>query len=451
MDQAVASISNFAVGVAVARVAGVSGLGVFSLVYAAWLLVVAMHRALVTDPMAIEGDMRDPDANRHLRAGLAAELSLGIASAAIFVAIGIVLVFFGARTFGTDFLVLAPWLPFLLAQDYWRWVGFMSAKPGKTLANDLVFDAVQFTAFAVLIGLDIRSSALAITAWGLGGAAGAVFGLVQFKVRPSFRGGFHRLRLRWEVSKWLAGSTTAAWGVSQSYIPLVGIFLGPAGLGGLKAASSLVSGPALVLIQAGGSVGLPEASRGINTGGWAGLRRVERTVTAAGVLTMGLVLGVVVLFGARLLDLVYGPGFGQYAPAAVIIAAAMCFASLGLGAILSIKATRQTSLLFHVSIISLVVSVVATVVLVPAFGINGGAYAVLATAVVSTAGELWAHLKYSRKAAEDMFLAGVSSEAVIADQRLNLSDLVPDRRAESHEEDISFDPQADDSRSTMVP
>ena len=452
LDQGVASISNFAVGVAVARVAGVTGLGAFALVYAAWLFVVAVHRALVTDPMAIEGDLRKPDAAGHVRSGLAAELSLGLVAAAAFVALGIFLVLFGQRPFGIDFLVLAPWLPFLLAQDYWRWVGFMTAQPGKTLANDVLYDVVQFSGFALLIGLGVRSSALAISVWGVGAVAGAVFGLVQFSVRPALRGGYGRLRLRLDVSKWLVGSNAASWGVSQSYIPLVGIFLGPVGLGGLKAASSLVTGPALVLIQAGGSVGLPEASKGIATGGWAGLRRVERAVTAAGVLTMGMVFVVVALFGRQLLDLIYGSEFGQYAPAAVIIAAGMFFSSLGLGSILSIKATRQTSLLFHVSVVTLVVSVVSTVILVSEFGIDGAAFAVFATSVVAAGGQLMAHHKYSRKAAEALFAhPPAPSEPTPVDAALDLGDLVDEAGADGPAGRRHLDPAAGPDRSTMVP
>jgi len=62
--------------VVVARVAGIAGLGAFSLVYAGWLGTAAMHRALITDPMAIEGDLRKPDAKMHVGAGLAAEMVL---------------------------------------------------------------------------------------------------------------------------------------------------------------------------------------------------------------------------------------------------------------------------------------------------------------------------------------------------------------------------------------
>lgn len=424
-DQAVSSLSNFAVAVAIARLSGIVGLGAFSLVYAVWLVVASMHRALITDPMAIEGDLQKADWSQHVRAGLAGELTLGIGTAGAFVVVGGFLFVLGQHTFALPFLAVAPWLPCLLAQDYWRWVSFMAAQPGKALVNDVVFDVVQFGCFALLLTTGTRSTALAISAWGAGAAAGAVFGLCQFSIRPTLRGGLERLRLRWAVSKWLVGSNAAGWGVSQSSIVLAGAMLGPVGLGGLKAATGLVSGPAMVLIQAGGSVGLPEASRALRASGWSGLRRVQRAITAAGLITVGSIALMVVLFGAKLLDLVYGHQFGQFAPIAVIISVGWCGASLGLGAILSLKATRRTHLLFRVSVLSLVASVVATAVLVPSFGIKGAAFAIVVTYAVATSAQLIAHHRHSRQAAETLFdedPLGVAAAVGAPDEDSTLSD-----------------------------
>ena len=102
-----------------------------------------------------------------------------------------------------------------IIQDYWRWIAFMASEPGKALANDVIFDVVQFLCFGLLIGFGMHSSALAISAWGLGAAAGAVYGLWQFSVKCTFRGGMVRLRLRWGVSKWLVGTNALACGVAD--------------------------------------------------------------------------------------------------------------------------------------------------------------------------------------------------------------------------------------------
>ncbi|HTT86861.1 MAG TPA: hypothetical protein VMF60_05815, partial [Acidimicrobiales bacterium] len=62
VDQGIFSASNFAVGIAIAHISGIGGLGGYSLAYALWLAFQALHRGLITDPMAIENDVRHPEA-----------------------------------------------------------------------------------------------------------------------------------------------------------------------------------------------------------------------------------------------------------------------------------------------------------------------------------------------------------------------------------------------------
>jgi O-antigen/teichoic acid export membrane protein len=173
------------------------------------------------------------------------------------------------------------------------------------------------------------------------------------------------------------------------------------GLGGLKAAQNLMSGPTLVLIQAGGSIGLPEASRSLERSGWPGLRRVARFITLAGFVSVGLVAVVVFAQGARILRVVYGASSARYATAARIIALAWVVQTLGLGPILVLKATKQARMLFHIA----VTSVVAACLLIPpcsfAWGVNGTAWALVATAAVTAVVELVAYYRTSRAFAAD--------------------------------------------------
>ena len=375
MDQGVASVSNFAVGVVVARVSGVAGLGAFSLAYAAWIFIASLHRSLITDPMAIAGDARHPtDTRANIKRGFASEVLLGLAAGLVMALLGLVLIIAGQTTFGVSQLAVAPWIIFLLLQDYWRWIGFMQGRPGKALVNDLVFDLIQGIGFGLLFVAHIHSAPLAIAAWGLGALGGAALGLWQFRVWPSFLGGFAWLRKKWVVGGWLAATSTSTWGFIQLYGILTAVFLGPIGLGGLKAAQNLVQGPSVVLVQAGGSIGLPEASRAYDKSGWKGLNRISRVVTGAGVASVGLVLIMTVIFGRFLLNLFYGPQFGRYAPVAIAMAVAYLISVCNLGAVMKLKTTQQTHLLFVVSMIALVPSTVAVVVLTPGLGLMGAAY-----------------------------------------------------------------------------
>jgi O-antigen/teichoic acid export membrane protein len=178
--------------------------------------------------------------------------------------------------------------------------------------------------------------------------------------------------------------------------------VGDTGLGGLKAAQSLVSGPSLVLLQAGGSIGLPEASRAFEKDGWAGLQRVARWVTVAGVLSVGTVSAVVFAGGHQLLDHIYGHHhqFVKYTQTANIIAVAWLIQAFGLGTILTLKATRQTRRLFEVAVVSFVVAAVAIVAFSYAWGPNGTAWGLVVQSTVTLLALSWAQRHAAREFAD---------------------------------------------------
>jgi O-antigen/teichoic acid export membrane protein len=410
IDQAVSSASNFAVGVAVARISGEAGLGAFSVAYALWLALAFVHRSLVAEPMAIEGDARVEDDAVGVQRGLAAEVLVGVAASACVAAIGLVLLLAGSHEFGVALVAVAPWLPALAAQDYWRWVGFMRGRPGSSLVNDIVFAAAQIVAFGAIFFTGIDNSALVIGSWGLGGLVGALFGLRQFHVRPSLRGGWTLLRERWKLGKWLLANASTVWMQGQAYVFFIGAVLGPAAVGGLRAAQTLVQGPTMVLIQAGGSVGLPEASKAYDERGWPGLKKVSAVITGAGMATLGLFGAVVVVFGGPLLRALYGPGFDSYAPAASLFAVAYLAASFTMGSTIVLKVARQPMYLFYVSVVQLATFTIALVTLTAWVGTNGAPLATLLAMVVYDVVVIY----YRRKTVAQM-LPEVRGDLALAD------------------------------------
>ncbi len=364
--------------------------------YAGWQVVAAVHRSLISDPMAIEGVVYSPDGDvsnartrRGIEKGFAAEILLGIVGACVFALAGGTLTLVGQRTFGIAMMAMAPWLPVLLLQDYWRWIGFMTRRPGFALLNDTVFNCVQGAAFVVVFVVHTHSIAALITCWGLGALAGAIYGLRQYRVLPSFSGGVSMLRAHWPVSKWLFGTSLSVSGGTQATVFIMGAILGPAGLGGLRAAQTLVVGPAGVLIMAGGSIGLPEATKAYAEKGWSGLTRVARLVTLAGFASFVVGAVVVTLFGRTLLSTIYGPAFGHLELAAVLLAIAYVFLSFSIGPILVLKATRNTRWLFHIQLVCLAVSLVSVTVLSLAYGVNGAAASIIVAYFFNSASAGW--------------------------------------------------------------
>jgi O-antigen/teichoic acid export membrane protein len=382
IDQGVASASNFVVGIVVARISGPTGLGAFALAYTIWILLTMLYRAVVTEPMVIMGDMRRDDKDEIVRQGVAAVV-VGALAACVVAAVGTTCLIVGQHTFGVGLLALAPWVLALNLQDYWRQLGFMQATPKKSLHNDLVFNAVQAMAFGAILLVGLHSVFAVISAWGVGAAVAALFGLWQFSVRPTLRGGGAFLQSRWPTSRWLASERTANWGAGQLYLIVAGALLGPAALGGLKAAQGLVAGPANVVINGSGSFGLPEASRHFSERGWVGMARISRIVTGA-VVAAAAACGVAVLILApTLLRLLYGADFVAYAPAARIFAVSLTIYAFCMGPILNLTTTRQVRPLFLLQVGRLAFSVAGVCVLSTAFGVTGAAGADLLTSAAT--------------------------------------------------------------------
>lgn len=388
-DQGISSASNFLVGAAVARVAGASGLGGFAVAYAAFQFVSAMHRALIADPMAIDGDARDEDWRPRIRSGLAAELLLGSVSTVLFACIGIA--FFAAHRpiFGVAFAVMSPFLIFLLVQDYWRRVAFMRRRPTQALLNDIAFTCIQVAALVVVFLVHRHTAAAIILGWGLGALGGALLGLLQFRVRPRARGGWTLLRSRWSFSKWIAINSAVVNGLAQASVVATGAILGLRGLGDFKAAQALIVGPIGVLIQAGGGIGLPEASRAFASSGWPGLLRVCRLISAAGFVSVVACIAIVMVWGRLLLRLIYGSSFENVQMVAVLIGCSFLFVALEHGPILALKSTRNTQPLFMIQAAYSVISLIAIVILSIAYGIYGTAVATILASAANAIGLTW--------------------------------------------------------------
>ncbi|MGH3266491.1 MAG: oligosaccharide flippase family protein, partial [Trebonia sp.] len=282
------------------------------------------------------------------------------------------------------------------------WLGFLSGRPDRSLANDIVFTAVQAATFGVVIALHVHSLALVIACWGAGATAGTLYGLHQYGVRPGLSGGVALLRARWSISKWLAGDSLLNSGADQLVVFLTGAVLGSARLGGFRAAYTLASGPSMMLIQAGGSIGLPEAAKYYEDEGWAGLTRVARVVSVTGLLSVLACAIAIALWGRALLSTIYGAEFARYQVAALLIAVGWLVASLALGPVLVLKTTRNTRCLFRVKIAQVTTTIASVTILATLYGVNGAAASSIVTLAVNSAGTMWYRRRIRRSDAPDI-------------------------------------------------
>src|SRR5205823_1731271 len=135
-DQAVSSLTNFAVSIYVARSLGITAFGIFSLAWVTYGVVLNVSRGLATDPLVVRFSGVAPAAWRGaVRQASGTALSVGVASGVLCVLVGISI----RGQVGVAFLGLGLVLPALLLQDSWRYAFFAAGAGHKAFVNDMVW------------------------------------------------------------------------------------------------------------------------------------------------------------------------------------------------------------------------------------------------------------------------------------------------------------------------
>lgn len=254
-DQAVSSLSNFAVGVIVARTLGITDFGIFSLAWVTYGLVLNISRGLVTDPLVVRfSGVPTKQWRVAVSRSSGCALLVGVCAGAVAVLVGSLL----GSGIGTAFVALGLVLPGLLLQDSWRFAFFAAGKGHKAFTNDLVW-AVAL-APALIIAAEYRSVFAFLLAWGASGALAAAGGCVQARLFPATSASSGWLRQQHDLGTRYMIENVSNSGASQLRMYGVGAIAGLADVGAIRGAELLL-GPFLALLMGLSLVAVPEAAR----------------------------------------------------------------------------------------------------------------------------------------------------------------------------------------------
>src|SRR3712207_410814 len=179
-DQAFSSLTNFAVGVVVAKLLGPRDFGAFSLAFASYLVVLGASRALSTEPLTIRYSHQLDRWRPATRGATGVAFALG-AAAAVICALASALV---GGAVGSAYLALAATLPGLLLQDAYRLSFFAGERGRSAFINDVVWASLLLPAFAVLIATQSVTVFTATFVWGATATGAGLFGLLQSRAVP---------------------------------------------------------------------------------------------------------------------------------------------------------------------------------------------------------------------------------------------------------------------------
>jgi len=275
-DQALSSLTNFALSFIVARSVGTDALGAFSIVFSTYLLFLNVARPLAMQPLLIRFSGTPPTEWRRVtEAAVGLSLLIGAGGAVAACAAGLLL----GGVLGEGLTGMGVLLPGLLVQDSWRLAFFAAGRGRAAFLNDLVWAVILFPGLALALLVWHADVAGLILIWGLAAVGAALIGVVQAAVVPRPDRGPAWFREHRALATPLTVESVIGVGSLQIANLGVAAVAGLAAVGALRA-GQLLLGPLLVVFQGIQLIAIPEGSR-ILRRSRAALRRACRLYGAA--------------------------------------------------------------------------------------------------------------------------------------------------------------------------
>ncbi|MFB7513288.1 hypothetical protein [Streptomyces sp. NPDC056144] len=254
-DQAASSMTNFAVGVYVARSLGLAAFGVFSLAWVTFGLVLNVGRGLATDPFVVRfSGVSTASWRTAVARSSGTALGVGLVLGAVSVVAGLAI----GGEMGTAFACLGVVLPGLLLQDAWRFCFFAAGDGRKAFLNDVVMGLALVP--ALVVAHHVGTVASFLLAWGACAAVGAVYGCFQSGIVPRPDGARGWLREQRDLGTRYLVENVSLSGAGQLRAYGLGAIVGVGAVGATRGAELLL-GPFLALLMGLSLVTVAEAAR----------------------------------------------------------------------------------------------------------------------------------------------------------------------------------------------
>lgn len=256
-DQAVSSLTNFAVSIYIVRALGAAPFGAFSLAYVTYGFALNASRGLSTDPLMVRfSGVSWRKWRTAVRKCTGNALSVGLVTGVLALAASL----FMSGVARDAFVALGLTLPFLMLQDSWRFSFFVAGRGGHAFLNDSIWGITLLPALILLEYSGHGNVFMFTFAWGATAGLGALAGIFQAQLLP--RPG---LAWKWFLAHRDLGVRYLLEGTSSSLVLQIrsysiGAILSLTAVGYIQAAVTLM-GPMTILNLGMGLVTIPEGAR----------------------------------------------------------------------------------------------------------------------------------------------------------------------------------------------
>lgn len=385
LDEGLIAGSNFLVGILLGRWIEPDQYGAFALAYSIYLVLSAIYRALILEPVSVFGPTLRPERRPQYLGEL---LRIQLLVALPIMAVMGVLSFladhlWAAQSVGGALGGAALAAPFLLLFSFTRFSFYMDLKPEAAIPGAVFYFVLIAGGLVLLNWWKLLSPFSVFLLMASATFASSTIQLARLKpvigkslIVPTLEGVWHK---HWSYGRWSIPTAMLMWLPANIFFFLTGSFLGVAQTGALKALTNFI----VPLGHVGAALSLLVTPYVSGLFGSNGATRT--TLPVRWINTLYMIGGIsycalLAIFKEPLFHALYGNRYGEFVylvPWAGVVAALNI---AGSGSRIGLRATQSPSSLFVAYSIASATAVVSGIPLVWAYGLAGA----IAAAIISS-------------------------------------------------------------------
>lgn len=392
-DQALFAGAQFALNVLLARWLSAPEYGVFAVAYSICLLAIAVHSALLVEPMVVFGSARYfEDRGSYLAVVLRGHSLLMIPIGFLLFAAGLVAGRWNSPAIGHSFYALGLALPLTLLSDLTRRAFYVEMRPGRAATGGVIYFASLLSLTWMLHAKHILSPATAVLAMGAAALLTASVQLPWLKSHwppPSEVLSTKDVAFEhWAYGRWILAAALPSWTFPNLFYLVLPLRFGLKESGALKAMMNLAM-PATHALIALGVLAIALLVRHRSVGGLQLVRRTVWRITGLFVGGAAAYFAVIWLFRAPIIHLLYGGNYAEYSGLPVLLVAlAPVVTALSVSSGVALRSVERPDRLFWANVIAGTVAATLGIGLTLTWGVLGAIAGHLASYAVC-AGTMW--------------------------------------------------------------
>jgi O-antigen/teichoic acid export membrane protein len=384
LDQSLFATANFGINILLARWLTPTEFGSFAIAFAFFTLVASLHTALLSEPMLVYGPGKYKDLfPDYLYSLLWMHWRLCGMFTLVAGTLGLALWILTGSQVALNILILALATPFILNQWLLRRATYIALQPKYAAYAGLLYILVVLTGFYVLQTNELITGYNAIVIMGFGSIISSILIAYKLGITKQTRPTNDFLKkcssTHWEYGRWSLGVSVVSWVRNNVYLLLLPLWSSLGAAAAFKALIILIQ-PVGQIVTALSMVVLPALSASRES------IRFKRILLFSGIFMLfitGLNWTFLVLYGGRLIEIVYAGQYVQYTRLLFIIGLLPLLSSVVTLAARGLQALDRPDRVFKADWWSTLIALPLGVILLFYFEINGAVIALVVSSGVA--------------------------------------------------------------------